>query len=138
MSPRNRQTSNKASGCARLQDKVAIIVGAGRGIGEAIALRFAAEGANLILAARSATELQGVTQIVKATGGTAHFVVTDVTAPPEVASLVQKSIELFGRIDILVNAAGTYGPIGRVWEVDAKEWANTFSVNLSASPYCHT
>jgi 3-oxoacyl-[acyl-carrier protein] reductase len=130
MSQQSQQTSNKASGRTRLQDKVAIIVGAGRGIGEAIALHFAAEGAKLILAARSATELQGVTQIVKATGGTAHFVVTDVTVPLEVASLVQKSIELFGRIDILVNAAGTYGPIGRVWEVDAKEWANTFSVNL--------
>ena len=130
MSQQNQQISSKASGSARLQNKVALVVGAGRGIGEAIALRFAAEGAKLILAARSATELQAVSEIVKAAGGTAHFVVTDVTAPPEVASLVQKSIELFGRIDILVNAAGTYGPIGRAWEVDAKEWANTFSANL--------
>ena len=130
MSQQNQQISSKVSGRTRLQDKVALIVGAGRGIGEAIALRFAAEGAKLILAARSAPELQAVTEIVKAQGRTAHFVVTDVTAAPEVTSLVQKSIELFGRIDILVNAAGTYGPIGRAWEVDAKEWANTFSVNL--------
>ncbi len=130
MSQQNQQISSKVSGRTRLQDKVALIVGAGRGIGEAIALRFAAEGAKLILAARSAPELQAVTEIVKAQGRTAHFVVTDVTAAPEVTSLVQKSIELFGRIDILVNAAGTYGPIGRAWEVDAKEWANTFSANL--------
>src|SRR6266849_3705249 len=130
MSQVNQQTSGKASRRERLKDKVALIVGAGRGIGEATALRFAAEGAKLILAARTAPELQAVTEIVKAAGGTAHFVVTDVTAPPEVASLVQKSIELFGRIDILVNAAGTYGPIGRAWDVDAKEWANTFSANL--------
>ena len=130
MSQQNQQISTKASGSARLQDKVALVVGAGRGIGEAIALRFAAEGAKLILAARTAPELKTVTEVVKAQGGTAHFVVTDVTAPPEVASLVQKSIELFGRIDILVNAAGTYGPIGRVWEVDAREWATTFSANL--------
>jgi len=130
MSQQNQQISNKASGSARLQNKVALVVGAGRGIGEAIALRFAAEGAKLILAARTAPELKTVTEVVKARGGTAHFVVTDVTAPPEVASLVQKSIELFGRIDILVNAAGTYGPIGRVWEVDAREWATTFSANL--------
>src|SRR2546427_2853229 len=128
MSQQNQQS--KAGRRERLQNKVALVVGAGRGIGEAIALRFAAEGAKLILAARSATELQAVSEIVKAAGGTAHFVVTDVTAPPEVASLVQKSIELFGRIDILVNAAGTYGPIGRVWEVDAREWATTFSANL--------
>ena len=130
MSQLNQQISGKASGSARLQNKVALVVGAGRGIGEAIALRFAAAGAKLILAARTAPELKAVTEVVKARGGTAHFVVTDVTAPPEVASLVQKSIEWFGRIDILVNAAGTYGPIGRVWEVDAKEWATTFSANL--------
>jgi len=109
---------------------VALIVGAGRGIGEAIAVRFAAEGARPILAARTASELEAVAEAIRATGGTAHFFATDVTAPPEVAFLVQKSIELFGRIDILVNAAGTYGPIGRVWEVDAKEWVNTFSANL--------
>jgi NAD(P)-dependent dehydrogenase (short-subunit alcohol dehydrogenase family) len=130
MPQQNQQASLKACRSARLQDRVAVIVGAGRGIGEAIAVRFAAEGAKLVLAARTAPELQAVTQLVHASGGTANFVVADVTAQPEVASLVQKSIELFGRIDILVNAAGTYGPIGRAWEVDAKEWANTFSANL--------
>lgn len=130
MTPPEEQTRRKAGGHARLQDKVALIVGAGRGIGEAIAFRFAAEGARLILAARTATELDGVAEMVKAAGGTAHFVATDVTAPGEVAYLVQKSIETFGQIDILVNAAGTYGPIGRVWEIDAHEWTRTFSVNL--------
>ncbi len=130
MSQQNQQASGKAGRSTRLQDKVAVIVGAGRGIGEAVAMRFAAEGARLMLAARTASELQAVADMVRAAGGTANFVVTDVTAPPEVASLVQKSIELFGRIDILVNAAGTYGPIGRVWELDANEWENAFSVNL--------
>ena len=128
MSQQNQQS--KAGRRERLQDKVALIVGAGRGIGEAIALRFAAEGAKLMLAARTAPELEAVAEAVNSEGGTARFVVTDVTVPPEVASLVQKSIDLFGRIDILVNAAGTYGPIGRVWEVDGREWANTFSANL--------
>jgi len=130
MTQRERQTSSKISGNARLRDKVAVIVGAGRGIGEAIALRFAAEGARLILAARTAPELEAVAEMVRATGGTAQFVATDVTVPGEVAYLVQKSLEAFGHIDILVNAAGTYGPIGRVWEIDSDEWANTFSVNL--------
>jgi NAD(P)-dependent dehydrogenase (short-subunit alcohol dehydrogenase family) len=130
MSQQNQQVSVKAGRSTRLQDKVAVIVGAGRGIGEAIALRFAAEGAKLVLSARTAPELQAVTEFVNAADGTASFVVADVTSPPEVASLVQKSIELFGRIDILVNAVGTYGPIGRAWEVDAKEWANTFAANL--------
>lgn len=126
----NQQSGNKAYTGERLRNKIALVVGAGRGIGEAIALRFAAEGAKLILAARTASELKAITDIVKAKGGTAHFLVTDVTVSSEVASLVQKSIELHGRIDILVNAAGVYGPIGRAWEVDASEWANTFSANL--------
>jgi 3-oxoacyl-[acyl-carrier protein] reductase len=130
MTQQQKQADSKASGHARLRDKVALIVGAGRGIGEAIALRFAAEGARLILAARTAQELETVAEVVRAKGGTAHFVATDVTAPRQVAYLVQKSIEAFDHIDILVNAAGAYGPIGRVWEIDGQEWANTFSVNL--------
>ncbi len=114
----------------RLQDRVALIVGAGRGIGEAIAVRFAAERAHLILAARTTRELETVAKRIRAAGGTALVVATDVTAAEQVTNLVQKSVETFGHVDILVNAAGIYGPIGRAWEVDAQEWVNTFSVNL--------
>jgi NAD(P)-dependent dehydrogenase (short-subunit alcohol dehydrogenase family) len=116
--------------CARLQDRVALIAGAGRGIGEAIALRFAAEGARLVLAARTAAELENVTERIRSGGGIAHFATADVTAPEQVTKLVQKTVEMFGQIDVVVNAVGTYGPIGRAWEIDAREWANTFSVNL--------
>jgi NAD(P)-dependent dehydrogenase (short-subunit alcohol dehydrogenase family) len=130
MTQHENRADSKVSGRPRLQDRVALIVGSGRGIGEAIAMRFAAEGARLILASRTASELEAVADMVRAEGGTAHFVITDVASPGEVARLVQKSIELFGHIDILVNAAGTYGPIGRVWEIDGHEWANAFSVNL--------
>jgi NAD(P)-dependent dehydrogenase (short-subunit alcohol dehydrogenase family) len=130
MAQQGKQTSNRSDGQARLRDKVAIIVGAGRGIGEAIALRFAAEGARLTLAARTAPELETVAGRVRAKGGTAHFVATDVTVPRQVARLVQESIEEFGHIDILVNAVGAYGPIGPAWEINTQEWLNTFSVNL--------
>jgi len=114
----------------RLHDRVALIAGAGRGIGEAIALRFAAEGARLVLAARTAEELQGVAERIRSAGGIAHFATADLTVPEQVTNLVQKTIETFGQIDVLVNAVGTYGPIGRAWEIDAEEWASTFSVNL--------
>src|SRR6266404_2533447 len=130
MTEYEKRVGSDVSGRSRLQDRVALIVGAGRGLGQAIALRFAAEGARLILAARTAPEIEEVAEMVRAASGTAHTLATDVTAPREVSHLVQKSIEVFGQIDILVNAAGIYGPIGRVWEIDAEEWANTFSVNL--------
>lgn len=130
MTQYEKRVASKVGGHLRLQDRVALIVGAGRGIGEAIALRFAAEGARLILAARTARELDTVAKKIRAASGTALVAATDVTAPEQVTNLVQKSIETFGQIDILMNAAGTYGPIGRAWEVDTQEWANTFSVNL--------
>ena len=96
----------------RLKDKVAIVVGGGRGIGEAIALRFANEGARVVLAARSASELNRVATQIKAANGRAHVHVTDVTDRLQVNHLVEASLEAFGRIDVLVNAAGSYGPIG--------------------------
>jgi len=114
----------------RLKDKVAIVVGGGRGIGEAIALRFANEGARVVLAARSASELNRVATQIKAANGRAHVHVTDVTDRLQVNHLVEVSLEAFGRIDVLVNAAGSYGPIGPLWEVDPEEWVNAFSVNV--------
>ena len=114
----------------RLKDKVAIVVGGGRGIGEAIALRFAIEGARVVLAARSASELNRVATQIKAANGRAHVHVTDVTDRLQVNHLVEVSLEAFGRIDVLVNAAGSYGPIGPLWEVDPEEWVNAFSVNV--------
>jgi NAD(P)-dependent dehydrogenase (short-subunit alcohol dehydrogenase family) len=133
MSQYEKQVGGNVGAPLRLRDRVALIVGAGRGIGEAIAVRFAKEGARLILSARTARELETVAKTVRATGGTALVVATDVTAAAQVTNLVQKSIEAFGQLDILVNAAGTYGPIGRAWEIDAEEWTNTFSVNLFSS-----
>jgi len=130
MIQQDEHTVPKVRNRGRLETRVALIVGAGRGIGEAIALRFGAEGARLILAARSTRELETVAEMVKAAGGTAEYVAADVAVTGDVSRLVQKSVESFGRIDILVNAAGIYGPIGRVWEIDANEWMHTFSVNL--------
>jgi len=130
MAEKHKEYSVRTNGQGRLRNKVAIIIGAGRGIGRAIALRFAQEGALLVLAARTAPELEQVSAVVRAAGGTTKVVVTDATSRQQVKRLVDATVEAFGRIDILVNSAGTYGPIGRLWEIDAEEWTNAIAVNL--------
>lgn len=130
MNPEPKQPELQRDAQRRLQDQVALVVGAGRGIGEAIALRFADEGARLVLAARTPSELDKVATRIRAANGTARVQVTDATDLQQVNRLVQASLEAFGRIDVLVNAAGIYGPIGHLWEVDPEEWVKTFSVNL--------
>lgn len=119
----------------RLKGKIALVVGAGRGIGEAIALRFASEGAQLVLASRTVSEISHAAEQIRAVGGIALVHVADVTDRTQVNQLVHAAMKAFGRIDILVNAAGTYGPIGPVWEIDSREWENAFSVNLFSALY---
>jgi 3-oxoacyl-[acyl-carrier protein] reductase len=113
-----------------MQGLAALVVGAGRGIGEEVALRFAREGARVVLASRTAGELDSVFQRIQAEDGAASVQVTDATSREQVDRLVQASLNAFGRIDVLVNAAGIYGPIGNLWDADPDEWFKTFSVNL--------
>jgi 3-oxoacyl-[acyl-carrier protein] reductase len=113
-----------------MQGLAALVVGAGRGIGEEVALRFAREGARVVLASRTAGELDSVFQRIRAQDGAASVQVTDATSREQVDRLVQASLNAFGRIDVLVNAAGIYGPIGNLWDADPDEWFKTFSVNL--------
>jgi len=114
----------------RLLDKVAIITGAGRGIGEAIALSFADEGARLLLAARTPSELERVAHQARNKGAEAIVASTDVTDRKQVRHLVQRALRKWGRIDIVVTAAGVYGPIGPAWDLDPEAWKATFDVNL--------
>ena len=114
---------------ARLRGKVALITGAGRGIGEAVATRFAAEGAAVVLASRTQSEIDRVAAGIRATGAEADAVAVDVADPARVAVLVERALQR-GRIDILVNAAGIYGPIGRTWELDASEWKAAQDINV--------
>lgn len=122
----------------KLKDKVAIITGGGRGIGEAIALAFAREGARLVLAARTVPELERVAGRVKDLGGSAQIVPADVTSRQAVSRMVVKALDSFGQVDILVNAAGVYGPIGLLWESDPEEWVQALEVNLLGTFFaCH-
>ena len=130
MTPETNIPELQHNSAPALQDRVAIIVGAGRGIGEAVALRFAREGARVVLAARSGDELNSVAAKIRGGNGIAVVRVTDVTNREQVHRLVQVTLNAFHRIDVLVNAAGSYGPIGPFCEADPEKWIKTFSINL--------
>jgi NAD(P)-dependent dehydrogenase (short-subunit alcohol dehydrogenase family) len=115
---------------------VAVITGGGRGIGEAVALAFAGEGATVVLAARTASELAQVGAKVRAAGGIAMTVPTDVSSPADVSRLMQGTVDVYGRVDVLVNAAGIIGPVGPLWEADPEAWKRAVEVNLYGTFLC--
>ncbi|MFO1426446.1 MAG: glucose 1-dehydrogenase [Steroidobacteraceae bacterium] len=93
----------------RLQDKVAIVTGAGRGIGRAIALAFSAEGARVVVASRSAGPVEAVCAEIIAAGGRALGVPCDVAEKAQIRAMVARTVEAFGTVDILVNNAQGFG-----------------------------
>ena len=117
----------------KLEGQVALITGAGRGIGRAIALAYAREGAQLVLAARSDSELEIVAGEVAALGVEAIALRTDVTSQIATQRLARRTVERFGRIDVLVNNAGISGPIGPLQDNDIEDWVNTINVNLTGT-----
>lgn len=119
----------------RLQDKVAIITGGGRGIGRAVALGFAAEGAQVVICARSKEEIQQVSEEIKAIGRSSLALVCDVTHEDQVKHLTARTLEDFGRIDILVNNAGI-GVIRPVWGTPKRSFESVLAVNLVGTFLC--
>ena len=119
----------------KLAGQVAVVTGAGRGIGRAVAATFAREGAFVVLAARSAREIASVQRDIEAAGGRALAVATDVRQEPAVAALVTRALAEGGRIDCLVTAAGmaAFGPVA-----DAKtaDWDQLMAVNLRGVFLC--
>ena len=117
----------------KLDGQVAVITGAGRGIGRAIALAYAREGAKLALAARSQSELQEAVNAASEIGAEAIAVPTDVTSQEDAERLARSALDKFGRIDVLVNNAGISGPIGPLQGNDVADWVNTVTVNLTGT-----
>ena len=116
-----------------LDRKVAIVTGGGRGIGRAIALRFAAEGAPVMVASRTEAELRSVVEEITKSGGQAAYVAADVANEAECTHIVAATRERFGRVDILVNNAGDYGPVKPIEEVANDEWDHVIAVHLRAA-----
>ncbi len=119
----------------RLAGQVALVTGAGRGIGRAVAAAFAREGALVVLAARSTRELASLQRDIEAAGGRALAVPTDVRQEPAVAALVSRALAENGRIDCLVTAAGlaAFGPVA---DAKTEDWDQLMAVNLRGAFLC--
>lgn len=121
-----------------LQEKVAVITGAGRGIGRAIAQAFAREGAHLVLAARDIAALQETRALVAEYQRDVLVVPLDLRQEASVQALAEQTLAHFGHVDILVNNSGIAGPTAPLWEVSLEQWRETLEIDLSG-PYliCH-
>ena len=116
--------------------KVAVVTGAGSGIGRAVSVALQAEGYHVALAGRKADTLQATAKAAKAGGGEMLPVETDVTRPEQVAALFAKVKERFGRVDVLFNNAGSFTPAVPMEELKPAQWQAVVDVNLSGSFYC--
>jgi len=119
----------------RLTGKVAIITGGGRGIGRAVALAFADEGARVTVAARTTAEVEAVTRQIDARHGEALAVPCDVADEAQVRAMIRGTLEAFGRIDILVNNAGI-STLRPVWGIPKASFDRTLAVNLVGTFLC--
>ncbi|ROQ67831.1 NAD(P)-dependent dehydrogenase (short-subunit alcohol dehydrogenase family) [Streptomyces sp. 840.1] len=111
--------------------KTVLVTGAGSGLGRAIALAFAAEGASVVAAGRTADSLDGTVRLIEAAGGTAAAVTADVTDSDRLRDLVSESVARFGGLDIAVNNAGTLRGAGPVGEVSEEDWDAVLRTNVT-------
>jgi len=124
----------------KLHGRAAIVTGANRGLGQAIAADFVREGAHVVLAARDAEALRGVASELAAKRPMPEQQVlaepTDVSRAEEVERLVGRTVDALGRLDILVCNAGVYGPTGAIEAVDWGEWVRAIEINLFGTVLC--
>lgn len=118
-----------------LRDKVAIVTGGGRGIGRATALTFAKEGAHIAVVARTESEIESVAREVGNLGQRAIAIKTDVADEDQVEAMVQRVMDEFGRIDVLVNSAGV-AKHAHIHEIQTDVWDLTMNVNLRGIMLC--
>lgn len=119
-----------------LTGKVAVVTGASSGIGRAIAVLYAGEGATVVLASRNEDNGRVVAGEILAAGGDAVFIKTDVSSERDCERLVKETVRLYGRLDIACNNAGTMGPAKPVGRLSADDWRHVMDVNLHGVFYC--
>ena len=120
----------------KLSGRVALVTGGGRGIGRAIAMRFASEGAAVMLAATKRGPLEGTADEIRKSGGRAASIVADVSDEAAVRAMVAATIQELGGLDILVNNAGVGGPTRRVVDMERADWDRTLAVNVTGAFLC--
>ncbi|MGY4494261.1 SDR family oxidoreductase [Pseudomonas sp. TE3610] len=112
-----------------ISEKVVVITGASSGLGEATARHLAAQGARVVLGARRLERIDGVAHAIRARGGEAIAVQTDVTDPAAVKALVDQAVSTFGRIDVMINNAGLM-PHSPLQRLKIEDWHRTIDVNI--------
>ena len=133
----NAITMRKKQGSSmKLEGKVAIVTGGGGGIGRAIALRFAREGAAVVIAGPTEEKLSAVEKELRDAGSRALAVLTDVSGEASVEGMVVRALKEFEHIDILVNNAGVAGPTALVPGVRLEDWEKTIAINLTGAFLC--
>ena len=120
----------------RLKDKVAVITGGASGIGLAITQAFSAEGAIVVIAARTASRLNEVADAINAGGGRAMAIPTDISNEDQVKQMVARALAEYGRIDILVNNGGIPGATANIVDMDLDKWNEALAVNLTGTMLC--
>ena len=113
------------------QDKVVMITGASRGLGRALTLAFAEEGANLVITSRSEDSLKPVAEEAEGAGAEVLATAADVSKSEDAEKLVNAAVERFGKIDVLVNNAGLLGPRVPIAEYPEDEWRKVLEANLT-------